>query len=372
MLSISTYMPVEIISGKNCVLTFDRFGVLGKRCTVITGHNMHNRCGAVTDIETALRKNSIEYQVLCEADNNPTPENVISLAAKASSFGSDFIVGAGGGSSMDAAKAAALIASNPGVTPDTVFTYDYKNKPLPSVMVGTTAGTGSEVMASAVLTVPGKIHPIKKSLKTRDTYAVFALCDPQYTYTLPESYTVSTALDSICHALESMYSKKANAFTPVYAQSAMKTVMPALLEYTETKQITSEMRDALYYGSVMAGMALNNGGTSCAHSLGYLLTTMHGIPHGFACAAFIGEFLKRNARIMNICDTLSSLEVSSEEEFSSRVGKMLHEYALLPKLDETQIAGYAAEGYGMQSVNNNRLDLSEEDCAEMYRSVNLL
>ncbi len=368
MTNINTYMPVEVISGKGCVKTFDRYNSLGERCAVITGKNMYKKCSVIDDLKEALTKNGVSYVLICEAENNPTPQNVFTMAKKAVDFGADFIIGVGGGSSMDAAKAASLVITNDGVTEDNIFKYDFKNKPLPSIMIGTTAGTGSEVMPSAVLTIPGKKYTIKKGLKTRDSYAVFALCDPQYTYTLPESYTVSTALDSVCHAIEAMYSKKANDFTPIYAQKALKCVMASLKEFKKTSVITPKMRDNFYYGSIMAGMALNNGGTSCAHSLGYLLTTMHDIPHGFACAAFIGEFLKRCAAVFDVSDTLASLGVETVEEFTSFVKELNCTYSNIPVLTEAQIETYAEEG-SLLNVNNNYLNITLDDCKEFYRNI---
>lgn len=368
MINMNTYMPVEIVSGKDCVKNFTRYNTLGKKCAIITGKNMYKKCSVIDDLKSALEANGVEYIVICEAENNPTPKNVFTMAAKAVEFGAEFIIGVGGGSSMDAAKAAALVITNDGVTEDNIFSYDFKQKPLPSIMIGTTAGTGSEVMPSAVLTIPGTKYTVKKGLKTRDSYSVYSLCDPQYTYTLPISYTVSTALDSVCHALESIYSKRANDFTAIYGYKALRLVMPALREFNSTGEVTETMRDDLYYGSIFAGMALNNGGTSCCHSLGYLLTTMHGIPHGFACAAFIGEFMRRCALVFDVSETLSALGVDSVEEFTAFVKELNDKYADLPKLNETQVSEYAEEGIKL-NVNNNHLNLTVEDCMDLYRKI---
>lgn len=368
MTNLNTYMPVEVVSGKDCIKNFDRYNSLGKKCAIITGKNMYKKCSVIDDLKESLSRNGVSYVLICEAENNPTPQNVFSMAKKVVDFGAEFIIGVGGGSSMDAAKAAALVITNPGVTEENIFKFDFKNKPLPSILIGTTAGTGSEVMPSSVLTIPGKNNIIKKGLKTRDSYAVFALCDPQYTYTLPVNYTVSTALDSVCHAIEAMYSKNANDFTRVYAHKALKCVMNSLKEFKETFVITSKMRDDFYYGSIMAGMALNNGGTSCAHSLGYLLTTMHDVPHGFACAAFIGEFLKRCSAIYDVSDTLASLGFNTTDEFTAFVKELNGKYSNIPALTDAQVESYAEESI-LLNVNNNHLSITVDDCKEFYRNI---
>ncbi len=368
MITMNTYMPVEIISGKDCVKNFDRYNTLGKKCAIITGKNMYKKCSVIDDLKGALVKNGVEYSLICEAENNPTPENVFAMAEKAVSFGAEFIIGVGGGSSMDAAKAAALVITNPGVSPENIFSFEFTHKPMPSIMIGTTAGTGSEVMPSAVLTIPGTKYTIKKGLKTRDSYSVFSLCDPQYTYTLPMNYTVSTALDSVCHAIESMYSKKANEFTVIYAMKALRLVMPVLKKIDQVGTVTESMRDDLYYGSIFAGMALNNGGTSCCHSLGYLLTTMHDIPHGFACAAFIGEFLERCEKVFNISETLNAVDFESVADFKHFVRNLNNKYCEIPDLTDLQVSDYAEEAIKL-NVNNNFLNITIEDCKAFYRNI---
>lgn len=368
MININTYMPVEVVSGKDCVKTFNRYNTLGRKCSIITGKNMYKKCSVIDDLKEALTQNGVEYLLLCEAENNPTPANVFAMAKKTIDFGAEFIIGVGGGSSMDAAKAAALVITNEGVTEDNIFSFEFKNKPMPSIMIGTTAGTGSEVMPSAVLTIPGTKYTIKKGLKTRDSYSVYSLCDPQYTYTLPINYTVSTALDSVCHAIESMYSKRANDFTSIYGLKALRMVMPVLRTFSETEVVTETMRDELYYGSIFAGMALNNGGTSCCHSLGYLLTTMHNIPHGFACAVFIGEFLERCSEISDISETLETLGYGSVNEFRTFIKSLTDKYSEIPKLTEAQISDYAEEGIKL-NVNNNFLNLSLDDCKTLYSNI---
>lgn len=368
MLNIDTYMPVKIISGKDCVKKFTKYRTLGKKCAVITGKNLYKKCSVIDDVKFALEKNGVEYIVICEAENNPTPQNVFSMVRKAKTFGAEFIIGAGGGSSMDAAKATSLIMGNPGVTEDTIFSYDYKCKPLPSVMIGTTAGTGSEVMPSSVLTIPGTKYMVKKGLKTADSYAVYALCDPKYTYELPMNYTVSTALDSVCHSIESLYSKKSNIFTEIYSNRALETVIPVLKKLKKSEIVTESMRDDLYYGSVFAGLAINNGGTSCCHSLGYLLTTEYGVPHGFACAVFIGTFLKKCSSVFDISKILKTTGFESVEEFSMFVSDLCRMYGNIPKLSESEICGYAEEGMKL-NVNNNYLNLEIEDCKEFYRNM---
>ena len=370
MLKYSYYCPVEIVYGKDAVKNFKGYSAFGKKCAVITGRNMYKTSPVIDDLTAALEKNAVEALVLAEAGNNPTVENVYDLAEKVKSFGAEFIIGVGGGSSMDAAKATALIAANPQVDPKEIFVYSDWKKPLPSIMIGTTAGTGSEVMPSAVLTVSKDVTE-KRSLKTHDSYAKIALCDPQYTASMPDSVTVGTALDAICHSIEAIFSKKGGNFASLFGLEAIKQVSSSLDAFVAGKR-DFELRDSLYYGSILAGLAINDGGTSFPHSMGYMLTTMHGIPHGYACAVFIAEFLERVSKISDISAVLSALGVKNTAEFKEKVGEMIKAYINIPKLSDEEIAKYSATAMTM-SVNNNYLNLTESDCREIYcHSVNNL
>ena len=92
MTNINTYMPVEVISGKGCVKTFDRYNSLGERCAVITGKNMYKKCSVIDDLKEALTKNGVSYVLICEAENNPTPQNVFTMAKKAVEIGTNIAV----------------------------------------------------------------------------------------------------------------------------------------------------------------------------------------------------------------------------------------------------------------------------------------
>ncbi|MBO5037160.1 MAG: iron-containing alcohol dehydrogenase [Clostridia bacterium] len=360
----SVYSPTEIYSGAGCVLSFGKFSEYGKKCAVITGKNMYKKNSVLSDTLKALENENISCLTIAEAENNPSVKSVFDFSNRVKEFGAEFIIGIGGGSSMDTAKAVAIVAANDYLTEDTVFSVPSDAETLPVILIGTTAGTGSEVMPSAVLTIPGDI-PIKKSVKTKKSYAKVALCDFTYTSSMPDNITVSTALDSVCHAIEAIYSKRGGEWSDIYGHAALKKVIPALFDFVENKGKIESIREDLYFGSILAGLAINDGGTSFPHSMGYMITTMHDTAHGFACAVFIGQFLERVSKISDVSETLRACGMSSVDEFKNKIDLLISKYYTRPELTSEQAKKYAELAMKM-NVNNNYLELTQENCEDIY------
>lgn len=286
------YMPVRVIGGKDAVLKSKNvFAEFGKRALIVCGGSSAKLCGALADAKNALSEFGIEYKIFDGITQNPKTSDCTLAGETAREFCADFIIGIGGGSQLDAAKAVAVYASNPQIKNDGIYTIPVSNEPLPVLLIGTTAGTGSEVTGVSVLT---KENGKKKSVSGKNYYAKVSFADPKYTYSVPYRFTVSTAVDAFSHAAESLFSKKRDANSVIYASDAIPVIWEALEFFAKEKKLPdSEMRNRLYNASLTAGMALNLTGTCYPHTLGYTLTEDYGIPHGFACAAFLPSFIGR-------------------------------------------------------------------------------
>ncbi len=291
-MNINSFMPAEVISGKNCFNdNYDKLASLGKKCMIVTGGSSAEKCGAINDVKAALRKLSINYTVFNGITENPYTADCFRAGEEAREFGADFIIGIGGGSPLDASKAIAIYASNPELKHDDIYLRKYSCKPLPLVLIGTTSGTGSEVTGVSVLT--NSNTGMKKSISGHDCYSQISYCDYTYTKTMPYSVTVSTALDAFAHGSESYFSEAANELSEIYALRSMKIVWEGLKYFYETKSLPDEeLREKMYIGSLFGGLAINITGTCFPHTVGYILTEDYNIPHGRACAAFTPEYLK--------------------------------------------------------------------------------
>lgn len=293
-MSDSVYMPVKCYWGENSVEENSSvLNTLGKSCLILTGKSSAEKSGAFADAVKALEKEGISWSHFNGIGENPLISACHSAGEAARKAKAEFILGIGGGSVLDAAKAVAIYASNKSLSPIDIYKREYENAPLPVALIGTTAGTGSEVTAVAVLT--NDETGVKKSISGPDCYAAISFCDPKYTATLPYASTVSTALDAFAHAIEGFFTPKGNGIIRLYAEKCIPELYLSLKKLSQSTDIDTEMRKSLYYSSIYAGLVINTCGTAFPHPLGYVLTENYGIPHGTACAAFFAPFIDRCA-----------------------------------------------------------------------------
>ena len=339
---IDSYMPVQVISGKNCFKEqFEILKKFGKSCLIVTGGTSAKKCGALDDAVNALRKLGIAYDIFDGITQNPYTADCHRAGEAARRISADFILGIGGGSPLDASKSVAIYAANPSLSPADIYLRKYDNAPLPVVLIGTTAGTGSEVTGVAVLTDSNT--DMKKSISGHDCYAAVSFCDYTYTLSVLYSVTVSTALDAFAHAAESYFSSMANGLSDVYAEKAFEMLKTGLeyFYHNENALPDEDMREELYIASLFAGLALNITGTCFPHTMGYLLTEDFNIPHGRACAAFLPEFIETadvnmgekaekmfkklsmdKKQLCTVLETLAGIDISmTAEQFRKYTGR---------------------------------------------------
>ena len=297
MLDYHFDLPVRLYTGEGCVRRDGAaMKALGSRCLLVTGPTSAKKSGALGDVTAVLEEQGIAWSLFDQVRQNPLLSACKEAGSQARAFGAQFIVGIGGGSPLDAAKAVAVFAAND-IPPMDIYRKDWANPPLPIVLVGTTAGTGSEMTPTSVLSVDETQQ--KKSVSHHDLYAAIAYGDPVSTHSLPYQFTVSTALDALCHAIEGYFSSKASAFSDLFALEAVRLLTGALreIEGLDPAAITLDQRARLYYGSLCGGMTISVSGTGFCHPMGYFLSEEYAVPHGTACAVFLPDFLRRAVRL---------------------------------------------------------------------------
>ena len=198
------YMPTKVYSEKECIKNHAKeIASLGKKAMVVTGKHSARKCGALQDMEDALQQENITYVIFDEIEENPSIETVM----KAREFGVcekvDFVIGIGGGSPLDAAKAIAMMIANPGLGEEVLYEASELEN-LPIICVPTTCGTGSEVTPYAILTIHKQ--RTKKSISHR-IYPNLALLDAKYLKSMSREGLVNTAVDALAHLLESCLNK---------------------------------------------------------------------------------------------------------------------------------------------------------------------
>lgn len=290
------FMPVILHTGVGCVSKYKaEFSRLGKSCLIVTGAGSAKRNGALDDVLQALSELGIGWEIFSGITQNPTVSSCQEAGRSGYAAGAEFVIGIGGGSALDAAKAAAVFASCPDISEDVFYSAKWPKSPLPIVLVGTTSGTGSEVTNVSVLTDSRKR---KHSIHDNLLYSTVSFGDPSYTMSVPKSVTLSTGIDVLTHCAESFFSKKANDISRACSIQGISLLYPSLLCCADGGTLSLEQRSALYDASILGGLAICVTGTCFPHNVGYYLTENYGVPHGFACASLFPALMRH----VSACD----------------------------------------------------------------------
>lgn len=274
------HCPTRIIFGLKAVTNnADALG-LGKRAFIVCGQGgSGQRNGALNDVIQVLTAAHIDWYVYDKVQSNPKVEDMRGAASLAREEQADFVIGIGGGSPLDAAKAIAVLACN-SLSDEELFNARF-GKALPLAAVPTTAGTGSEVTQYSILTYPA-INS-KKSIASDLLFPRVALLDPAYTRSLSWEVTVDTAVDAFSHVFESYLTVRHSPMSDALAGEAMFLSGGLLRELALKKGMPDDkMRCQLLYVSLLAGTVISQTGTSIPHALGYSFTYFKGTPHGRA------------------------------------------------------------------------------------------
>ncbi len=281
---IDSYMPVRIVSGCGCLNANEQLLLsVGKKCFIVTGHSSAKKSGALDDVIEIFNKHSVEYFVFDEIEPNPQTVTCKKAGMKARELNCDYILGIGGGSVLDAAKAVAIYHSLPDITHYDIYNRNAPVSHIPVVLIGTTSGTGSEVTGVSVLT--NSDNGLKKSISGPDCYADIAFCDSEYTKSVPVETKISACLDALSHAVEAFFAYSCNDIVEIYSKKAVSIIAPYIID-NRFDNLNDDDIDKLYLASIYAGLAINIAGTCFPHTVGYYLTESHNITHGRACATF--------------------------------------------------------------------------------------
>ena len=211
----------------------------------------------------------------------------------------NLVVGFGGGSVVDTAKAIAILLTNPGEVSDYLEVvgrgHAFTHPSLPCIAIPTTAGTGAEVTRNAVIGVPA--HRVKVSLRSPLMLPRLALVDPELTYSLPPEITASSGLDALTQLVEPYVSRRANPLTGVLCREGMQRVSGSLLRaYLEPADDLA--RQDMSLASLFGGLALANAGLGTVHGFAGVLGGMFPAPHGAICARLLPFVVEANVRAL--------------------------------------------------------------------------
>lgn len=253
------------------------------------------KTGNVDRLCDALKADGFEFTVWAETKQDCTDSDVWAAAAIGRESKVDCVIGLGGGSALDAAKAISAVIANGDDVIDDIVLYltgqkDYANKPLPVIEIPTTAGTGSESTFVAVVT-SSKLD-CKIGLPVPPAYAIV---DSELTKTAPASVTGFTGMDALSHANESLTEQKAGPHSDLLAYEAIRLIKENLPKAVANGN-DMDARDNLALASNFAGISFNESGVHLGHSIAHALGHLYGIPHGICCANVTPAIVKFAAK----------------------------------------------------------------------------
>lgn len=281
-------MPTEIHFGNDVILkNKEVFSTMGSKALIVTGRSSAKKNGSYDDVKKALSNTGVEYLLFDEVEENPSLETI----EKGSDIGKmnrvDFVIGIGGGSPMDAAKAIAVFIKNPEINIEKIFSRG-KLESIPVVAVATTSGTGSEVTQYSIVT--STKEKTKKNLG-QSIFPRLAFLDSKYTFDLPYDITVNTAIDAFTHLVEGYLNTNSTYMSDIYGEKGFE-LFKYCFEKLISKELNPEFRKKVMMASVMGGIQIAHNGTSLPHGMGYPLTYFKGLPHGLANGVLTIEYLK--------------------------------------------------------------------------------
>ena len=368
-------MPTKIIYGTGAVvMAGQEIQRLGANKVLLTTDQGIKGAGRLNPVTGALAKAGIDWVVYDQVEADSDVNIVAEATSMAQENQCNCVLGIGGGSSMDTAKAVAVMSTNPGSIYDYVGLDQVKNDPLPIVAIPTTAGTGSEVTIWAVIS--DKKKQLKTGIGSIKMMPDLAICDPELTLSLPPLLTAETGMDALTHAIESYVNTATQPISEALAEKSIKMIAEHLrLAVANGEDI--EARDGMLMGSLTAALAFNETRLGIAHAWSSPLGAYFSISHGLANAILLPNVMEFNligapdkyAKIADLMgENISGLSIMEAAAKSVEAVRKLLIDIELPRhfraiidIEEEDIIKLAEEALksGNNLVNPHRPDLDD-------------
>ncbi|MBM4332683.1 MAG: iron-containing alcohol dehydrogenase [Deltaproteobacteria bacterium] len=340
------------------------------------------KSGPLEKITDALKKEKISFVLFDAVEPEPQGETAEQCGFLAKNEGCDFVLGVGGGSAMDTAKAAAILATNGGRVRDYQGLDKVPRPGLPKGMVPTTAGTGSEVTFTAVFI--NTEEKKKAGINSVHLFPEMSVLDPELTLSLPPAVTAFTGMDALAHAIESYTSLSANPLSEMVSLEAIRRIGKSLRQAVATGSDLGA-RSEMLLGSLLAGIGLANAGVTAVHSLSYPLGGRFRVPHGVGNGLLLPAVMKYNVlsrpeRFARIAGALGEkIEGLSVKEAAVQsveaVKRLAHDIQVPERLSDLGIPESAFPWMAEEAMKvvrpleNNPRPVSLEEAIGIYQKV---
>ena len=333
--------------------------------------------------KTAMRKSGVTGKIIQElgperivtfdqVEPNPSAATVDRGVEICRKEKCGLLIGLGGGSPLDAAKAMAVLINNPGRAEEYLEGKELKHPGLPFIAIPTTSGSGSEVTPFAILTIPDK--QMKFSLRDPVLYPRVAIIDPLLTASLPPRQTAATGLDVLAHALESIWSRNRQPLAALFAERAIELIFLHLVRAFRNGG-DAAARIGMSEAGMLGGLAISQTGTTAIHPASYPLTFDFGFEHGLACAIFIPSFFRINRPVIGdrLARLLRILGLENLESLEGKIQTLMRELEAPICLreigvKERDLSRLAERGMGKSTVLNP-VEVRVEDLEKILKEI---
>ncbi len=362
--------PPKLIVGPGSIAELGRnVAALGQRALLVTGRKALRESGTTDRILEALSADGVKARLFEGVEAEPSCETCDRVRDALRSAPCDVVIGAGGGSVLDAAKVAAGLAG------EVLPTLDFWNgrKPeqpgVPFVAVPTTSGTGAEATRNGVITNPE--IPAKKSIRDDSFLAKLVVLDPRLTLTVPPRVTATSGMDALVQAIESFTSIHASPVTDAWSFAAVLLLKDSVLKAYRDGADLSARTDAAY-GSLLAGLALANARLGLVHGLAHPLGARYHIPHGLVCAVLLPPVMRFNRE--SCSEKYARLDHVMGGDAVAFVEQLLRDLDIAPdlkafKIKPEDVPLLVEESLPSGSLKANPRKATPEACAEILKSV---
>lgn len=384
-MSFNYFIPTKLLFGKGKLNELHKEVLPGKKALVVISAGKSTRANGYLDRTVEqLKMGGAEAVVFDKILPNPVEEHVMEGAALAKAEGCDFVVGLGGGSSIDSSKAIAVMAANDGDYWDYIDGGSGKglpvpNDPLPVVAITTTAGTGTEADPWMVVTKTETNEKI--GFGYDKTYPVLSVVDPELMVTVPSHLTAYQGFDALFHSTEGYLNNTSYTISDMYSLKAIELIAANLAKAVEDGN-DLDAREAVALGNTLAGMVESTSGCTSEHSLEHAMSAYHpNLPHGAGLIMISREYYTRfakeevcQARMIDMAKAMGKQDATCAMDFVDALVELqkacnvadlkMSDYGITKEELGTLVACAKDTMGGLFEVDP--VQLNEADCLEIY------
>ena len=376
-------MPHSVFSGEDALENI--CGILEenqvKHLAVFTDQGIRG-AGLLEAPMARVEESGVDTVILDDLPAEPTYAEAQKLVDQCKACGADFIMAVGGGSVMDTAKLASILMTDEYGIKELLDTPTRAKKCIKTLMIPTTAGTGSEATPNAIVAGPEK--QLKVGIVNTEMIADYVILDAVMIKNLPRKIAAATGVDALAHAIECWTSNKANPFSDLFAMHALDLLLNNLLPACNEQDM--QARQNVQLASFLAGVAITASGTTAVHALSYPLGGKYHIAHGVSNAILLAPVMRFNepacrALLAQAYDTC----VHGEKTCETQAEKSSYIIAWLEKIVKdldipTSLSVFSVPAEDLESLveaglsvkrllNNNLREVTADDAREIYRSI---